>query len=329
MPVDALAIAPVILAVVLVVSSIGKLRSPSSSAEAFRDLRVPALLAGRAVVRALPWAELALALLLVVASGWLGAIAAVGSLLLFGVYLVLVVRALGFEQPVDCACFGEFAPGHITRRTVVRNAWLLTLAVVALLLSFGGRSPLERFAGGTMSWAWLAAAAAVAVTTYLVAGAGAAPQEAAGAASIDPDDLEDYLRLRTPAVPVALADGSSTDLRRLSAQRAQLLLYVSETCGSCQGTINSLPGWQRDLPELDVRMMVAAPAGESSLSDPREPMTVHDPERLVWDTFDLRGTPSAFLLGADGLLAGGPVVGDIAVPDFVEEIRRELRGEDE
>jgi hypothetical protein len=32
------------------------------------------------------------------------------------------------------------------------------------------------------------------------------------------------------------------------------------------------------------------------------------------------------LLGADGLLAGGPVVGSYAVPELVEDIVRELTG---
>ena len=32
----------------------------------------------------------------------------------------------------------------------------------------------------------------------------------------------------------------------------------------------------------------------------------------------MQATPSAVLLGADGLLAGGPVVGATAVPEFVD-----------
>ncbi|MBW8732418.1 MAG: hypothetical protein JF622_16000, partial [Terrabacter sp.] len=127
MPSDALALAPVILAVVLVVSAVGKLRSPSASAEAFRDLRVPTTLSGRLVVEALPWGELLLAVALLLVGGPVGIVAAVAALLLFTAYLVLVVRAVGFDEDVDCACFGEFAPGRITRRTVVRNAWLVLL----------------------------------------------------------------------------------------------------------------------------------------------------------------------------------------------------------
>jgi hypothetical protein len=61
----------------------------------------------------------------------------------------------------------------------------------------------------------------------------------------------------------------------------------------------------------------------STLSSTVEPLSVHDTEGLLYETFDLR-TPSAVLLGADGLLAGGPIIGNIAVPEFVDDIREEL-----
>lgn len=324
MPFDALAIAPVILAVVLVASAVGKLRSPRSSAEAFRDLRVPAPLAGPAVVRALPWVEIALAGLLLLAGGWLGVLAALGALGLFAAYLGLVVRALGFEQPVDCACFGEFAPGRITRRTVLRNAWLLALSLLGAALSFDGLSPVARLAAGSGSWAWLAGAAAAAVTTYLIEGHRPADQGAVVATTAGGDDLEDYIRTRTPAVPVTLADGSTTDLRQLSTQRAQLLLYVSETCGSCAEVIAAAPGWRQRLPEIDVRLLIALEPGASGLRSLEEPMTAHDPERRVKESFGMSGSPSAVLLGADGLLAGGPVTGSPTIQEFVAEVAEAL-----
>ncbi|WP_323100557.1 MauE/DoxX family redox-associated membrane protein [Intrasporangium sp. YIM S08009] len=334
MPTDALAIAPVILAAVLVVSAVGKLRSPSRSAEAFRDLRVPAPLRHRAVVEALPWAELLLAVLLVTAGGALLVVAAVAAVLLFAAYLALVVRALGFEAPVDCACFGEFAPGRITRRTVVRNAWLLALAVlnlVALTLVVpgpaDGASVLARLATDG-AWAWLVAAGAAALTTWLVTApspdAGDAPSAPAPASGPLTDDEGDYLRSRTPSLPVLLADGTETDLRQLSTRRAQLLLFVSEGCGSCQDVIAAAPHWRTELPAVDVRVVVTAAPGEGALTSTEEPQSLHDPRQRLRDTFGFWGTPSALLLGADGLLAGGPVTGSEAVPEFVDEIRDQL-----
>ncbi|MCU1536040.1 MAG: hypothetical protein JWP82_391, partial [Humibacillus sp.] len=233
MPFDALAIAPAILAVVLAVSAVGKLRAPSASREAFRDLKVPAALRRPAVVSALPWVELLLALGLLLAGGVPGVVVALAALGLFLAYLALVVRALGFEVPVNCACFGEFAPGRISRATVIRNAWLVGLSVLALVRSGGSTSVLGEVVDDRAPWWWLGAAAAAAVTVALVAVRAITPTtEAAPAAPLGVEE-DDYLRVRTPALPVTLGDGTVTNPRALSAQRPQLLLYVSDWCSSC------------------------------------------------------------------------------------------------
>lgn len=323
MPTDALVLAPAIVAVVLVAGAVGKLRTPDASAEAFRDLRVPAVLSGRLVVAVLPWAELLLAAGLLLAGGPLGVAVTVAAALLLTAYLVLVARALGFDDDVECACFGAFAPGRITRRTVLRNAWLVVLALAALVLATQGSSPVQRVADGSAPWWWLVGAAAAAWTVALVLGWGGDGAPARSA----PEDLTveegDYLRVRTPALPVTLGDGTATTLRRLSETRPQLLVYVSEGCGSCVEVIDAVPTWREQLPQLDVRVIVHVDPQSSALTSRDEPLSVHDTEGLVYETFDLR-TPSAVLLGADGLLAGGPVVGSTAVPAFVEDVRAEL-----
>ena len=323
-PSDALALAPTILAVVLTISALGKLRSPGASTEAFRDLRVPGWLTQRFVVAGLPWSEFLLAVGLVLAGGTVGVATAVAALLLFTAYLGLVVRALGFEVPVDCSCFGAFAPGRISRRTVVRNSWFVALAAAALGISRQGSSPLERILDGRLPWWWLLGAAAVAVTVTLVMVGG--PE--GGRLQAAPAELTveegDYLRTRTPAVPVTLGDGSMTTLRQLSAKRAQLLVYVSEGCQSCLETIAAVPRWRQEMPEIDVRLMVALARDMTALTSRSAPSSVHDTDRLVWDSLGIQGTPAVVLLGADGLLAGGPVTGSNAVPTFIEDVKAEL-----
>lgn len=325
MPLDALAITPLILAAVLIASAVGKLRSPTASAEAFRDLRVPAPLAGGAVVTALPWVELALATLLVLSSGWVGIVVSGAALLLFAAYLALVVRALGFEESVDCACFGEFAPGRVTHRTVWRNTWMLLLSVGALALSFRGDSLLSRLLGDRVAWAWVLAALAAALTTYLVTARPPEPTQAQADPHVLAGTLDDYVRTITPALPVMLGDGTETDLRELSSQRAQLLLFVSEACGPCRDVISATVAWREQLPEIDIRHVLEVDPGVGTLTLAEEPRSVHAPARRMYDSFGFRGTPTALLLGADGLLAGGPVTGASAVPQFVDEIAAELR----
>ncbi len=324
MPTDALALAPVILACVLVVSAVGKLRSPSASAEAFRDLRVPAPLSGRLVVEALPYVELVLAAGLVLVGGPTGTLAAVAALLLFAAYLLLVARALGFDEDVDCACFGAFAPGRITRRTVLRNVWLVVLGAAAVLASLQGGSVASRVTEGQTPWWWLVGSLAAAATVVLVVGPAGGTDRTVPQPYANGTDEGDYVRARTPAVPVVLGDGSTTTLRALSAERPQLLIHVSETCGSCLDVIEAVPGWRDRLSAVDVRLVLSLDPGSTPLASHTDTLTVHDSQGLVAETFDMRATPSAVLLGADGMLAGGPVVGSLAVPEFVTDILREL-----
>ena len=307
-------------------SAVGKLRSPRSSAEAFRDLRVPSPLDAQPAVRALPWAELLLALLLLVAGGWLGVLATVAATVLFAVYLWLVVRALGFDAPVDCACFGEFAPGRLTRRTVVRNGWLVGLAVLAVAGSMQGSSLLARILGGSAPWWWLAAAGAAAITTFLIVGPARPADEPAPMVGPAVDEEGDYVRTRTPALPVVLGDGTESDLRTLSGTRAQLLLFVSEGCAPCGSVIAATPQWRSQLPQIDIRHVVTVEPGVGTLTSDDEPKSLHDPKMRLQSSFGFRGTPTALLLGADGLLAGGPVTGEIAVPEFVADVAHELQG---
>ena len=57
--------------------------------------------------------------------------------------------------------------------------------------------------------------------------------------------------------------------------------------------------------------------------------TWFDVEEGATSTFASTGRPAAVLLGADGLLAGGPVVGLMAVEAFVEDVVAELAAADE
>lgn len=319
--------APLLIALVLVASAVGKLRAPERARAAFSALGVPKPLDRPWVAQVHPWAEIALAVLLVVVPGPVGVLVAAAGVALMLVYLVLVIRALRSPVDVDCACFGALGGDRITQATAWRNGWLTAVAAIALWCSLEGRSVASRLGGlSGPEWGWLLAAVATGLTVALVLG-GVRTQDAPGEEQpleLAYGDEGDYLRSRTPAVPVQLADGTRTDLRRLSRARAQLLIFVSEGCASCVDIISAVPGWRVDLPQLDVRLVVAVAPGVSRLTSSDEPQTIHDVDGWVGESFDTRSTPSAMLLGADGLLAGGPVVGRLAVPAFVAEIQEEL-----
>lgn len=118
-------------ALVLLVSGIAKLRSPDDVDRAFAQLPVPALLDHPWLRRGFPWAEivLALALLLLSDTWWL--VAGAVTSVLFLVYLALVGVAVARGEEVYCGCFGSLFADRVTRRTVARNIVLLMVAVVS------------------------------------------------------------------------------------------------------------------------------------------------------------------------------------------------------
>ena len=319
---------PLMLAAVLIVSAVAKLRAPDDL-EGWTALGVPRALRKEWLRRLHPWGEAALGLALAVLGGWLGLVAALVAVALMSAYTVLVARVAARRDDTACACFG--ARKQVTRVTVLRNVWLTALAIATAAVIWATPLLGGALAAGIPQFPWLVALAVAAVTTALVlwpdSGTDAA-STAGGAAGISvatEDDL-DYIRTRTPAVPVTQADGSVTDLRTLSARRPVLLLAVSSMCGSCEPVRDKRAEYRALLPEVDVRLLLAEPLS-SGWTERGEPQTLHDVDDYVGASLGYAGTPSAVLLGADGLLAGGPVTGDLAVDRFVDEIYESLHGE--
>lgn len=321
MPVDAIIIAPLSLAVVLAAAAVGKLRARGSGAETWRALGVPERLSSRTIVTAHPWVEVALAVLLVVASGWIGLAGALAATALTLAYLWLIVRAVRKPEAVDCDCFGAGARSQVTSRTVVRNSWYVALAIAAVSAQAANLAPITVMTRNiALAGSVLVAGAVAAVTIWLTLAASSRPNAGVASAATG-DAADDYVRVQTPAVPVTLADGSLRSLRDLSRERAQLLLFVSTTCGMCRPVLEQAPQWRGDLSLLDVRLVFATPVPDQAVADD---LTLYDPERWARQTLGIEGNPSAVLLGVDGQLAGGPVAGAEAIDEFVAEIRLQL-----
>lgn len=323
---SALVIAPpLILAAVLAAGAIAKLRLPDDLA-GWSDLGVPAAFRRQWLVRFHPWGELVLAVSLVVLGGILGLAAAIVAVALMAAYLSLVARlwsrARSSSQDASCACFG--ARRTVTGVTVARNVWLVVLSVAAALGVW--TTPLL---GGVLAsigdgWGWVAAGAAAAVTVALVLWPDQPSDSPAPMAETRVDDEGDYLRRRTPSVPVTLADGSLVNLRELASTRPLLLLAVSSTCGTCVPVIERMPQYRLLIPEIDIRFIVRLGPEESPLIERDEPQSIHDKPGYVRGSIEEWSTPTALLLGADGMLAGGPVTGVSAIEEFVQDVRSSL-----
>lgn len=332
MPDALLAAFPLVLAAVLIASGVSKLRSPEDL-QGWADLGVPRGLRREWLLRFHPAAEIVLGVALAVLGGILGLLAALAAVGLMSAYTWLVVRAVSRDEDTSCACFG--VRKKVTRVTVVRNAWLTAIAVAAAFSIWTAPT-----LGGVLvaGWPVVPALALAAVTTALVMWPDDAPQFArdsgpmADAAqsprseSADESDELDYIRTRTPAVSVTLADGTATDLRALTELRPVLLLLVSPTCGWCEPIVAQRQAWRDLLPEVDVRLLLTDPPESSPWTETDEPQSLHDTGgRVAASLADFIPSPSAVLLGADGLLAGGPVVGD-AIKSFIDDIYESLHG---
>jgi len=317
---------PLTLAAVLTASAIAKWRRPDDLA-GWTELGVPSVFRREWLLRLHPWGEAALALALVLIGGVPGLLAAFVCMALMAAYLWLVVRAHQASEDASCACFGTRK--RITAVTIVRNAWLTLLAVAT-----AGVIWMNPVLGGALVaaapvWAWVVGAAAVALTTALVVWPDTEPAAEVAAPTIPGEgaatDELDYVRTRTPAVSVTLADGTTVNLRRLSMQRPLLLVAVSTTCGLCAPVVERIPQWRELLPEVDIRRLITA-SPDDPYTEHAEPQSLHDPDGYVRGSIADWATPTAVLLGADGLLAGGPVTGLEAIAQFMDDVYESLHG---
>ena len=330
MPLALVTVLPLTIAGVLIASGVAKLFRPDDLA-GWTELGVPAWLRRTWLLRLHPWGEIVLGVALAVLGGVLGTVAAVVALLLMIAYVVLVARAVGRGEDASCACFG--ARKSVSAITVWRNAWLTLVAAGAVGVTW--LLPLWGGAVLVAGWAWLVALGIVAVTVLLVmwpehdaAGGAEAAASLPPSLAAEGDEL-DYIRTRTPAVPVTLADGAVVNLRALARTRPQLLLAVSEVCGSCVPVIERIGEWRARLPEVDVRFLLTTSSEFSKLTDTAEPQTLHDVPGYVSGSIADWGTPTAVLLGVDGMLAGGPVTGSGAITEFVEEVYAVLHSDEQ
>jgi|1185.fasta_scaffold53333_3 hypothetical protein len=121
--------ARVVVALILVVSGVGKLVAVRQSAQSYREQFGGYGWISLLVALALPVYELVLAvLLLVVDATWPSWLA----LATFVVFTVVLVRRVVVDDRRPCNCFGSASRGRdLSTGSLLRNTWFLVLALVA------------------------------------------------------------------------------------------------------------------------------------------------------------------------------------------------------
>ncbi len=317
---DALLLAPLVCGLALLLSGWAKRGDLIGTREAFVALKVPRPLQRQWVASSLPYAELGLGLAIIVTWGWVLAAVAVGVTMLFLAYTVLVARVLQQGEDVACHCFGSLGDDHVTVATLARNLLLVLFGALAAAFGLGGRGLLPALADlEGAGWWWLVLATAVAATAVLVLSRGAADTSEVG-----PEEAVDYIRQPIPYGTLRDEHGKSFTLRQLAWGRPHLLVFLSVGCGSCDIVSEALPGYLARLGPVLVSAVYTSPLAD--LPERMRPEGIgrwFDPDSAVTQML-ADGRPAAVLFGADGLLAGGPVIGARPIEDFVAEIESEL-----
>ena len=326
--------APLLLTMTLLLSGLAKLGARQGTEEAMTSLRLPLRPLHRTVATVLPVAEIVLALVLWIPSVPLQTAVAAATALLMITYLVIIARALTFEEAVECSCFGTIASPTVSRLTLGRNILLTALSLLTVVAAAGGmmttvlvQAPLALIGLGITVLVTAALTVLTLGASTASAPAAAGPGSTAGGEDPEEEELEDYERTATPAAVLQRPDGSLTTLSRLTAHRAALLVFVSEGCGPCERVLDQAPGWIEALsPFLQVHFVFSRETDQlrERTTDRVGDLALHDLQFTARSVLGARSAPSAVLLGADGLLAGGPVNGGSAVIEFVEEIRAQL-----
>lgn len=287
------------LAVLFVVSGLGKLRSLDSAQRAFTALRIASDHA-RAGVTVVSIAELALAVGFVVTAGpWLTATAAAATVMLAG-FLIVVIRAHRLGSTEDCGCFGDHEGTPVGPRLIVRNSLLVVIATTLLFASVarpsaGVLATLAETAADPAPLVAMCVCALVAAIAFV-----AAPRGTATVTAPTPDPVIDAAESRSGG-PITLldpADGARVvDVRRMALGRAQLLLFIRPGCGSCIDVIERAHEASTQVDRVARTSLVVTAAIGSTTTPP---------------AFEARGLPTLVDVGAGaasslGLSHGRPI----------------------
>ena len=338
-----------VLAAVFAVAGVAKLLDAAGSRGALEGFGVPRR-AARLAGPVLPVAELAIAAgLLVPASAWWSALAAAG---LLAVFMAAIGVSMARGAAPDCHCFGRLHSAPVSWRTQVRNGVLAAAGGVAVLAGRGasGLSPV-RWAGH-LNAAEPGLTAAVAVLSAAAAGQGwflyglsrqngrvlarldnleqrtgtGGPPAAAGLAGVRHASGQGPIRglavgVQAPEFELPADGGRRVSLRALLGRGLPVLLLFSDPgCGHCHALLPQVAGWQHQHRDrLTVALVSRRPAGQTAAA-PQAPGlrdVLVQANREIAEAYQVNGTPSAVLIGADGKIASPLAAGAQAITQLI------------
>jgi thiol-disulfide isomerase/thioredoxin len=346
------------LAGVFLVAGFAKLADLAGSRRAVVALGVPERLAVLGTV--LPLVELAVGVALVPAvSARFGALAAIGLLACF---CTAIANAIARGRAPDCHCFGQLHSAPAGWGTLARNLTLLSIAGFVAIAGWGGGGDSATRWVTRVGAGWLVAIAAGAVIVALVSfqvwfslqllsqngrvlgrveALEAALERSMGALGVGEDGGTVLEPLGAGLRGAGLAVGSPApdfDLESIVGERASLasllssgrrvmLVFSDSGCGPCDALMPDVARWQR---EHHAQLQIAVIAS-GDVERNREKATRHQlarvllqSEREVANAYQSYGTPTAVVIGTDGLIASPSVAGSEAITKLTAQATRTL-----
>jgi thiol-disulfide isomerase/thioredoxin/uncharacterized membrane protein YphA (DoxX/SURF4 family) len=334
----ALLIARLVLAVVFILAGVGKLSDLKGSRKAITEFGLPAVLASPLALL-LPLAELGVgAALIAASSAWWGALAALGLLVLF---VVGISINLARGRKPDCHCFGQLHSAPAGWKTLARNGVLAAVAGFVLWAGYegGGAGPSALFWLGALSTAQLLGLLGGVVVLSLLAGQwwflvhllrqngrllvrleaveatlAEGPSVLSPSQNGTPVRQAEGLPVGTEAPQFNLSGlyGESITLAALrSSDKPVMLLFTDPGCGPCNAMLPEVGRWQEEHEKKLTLSLVSRGEVEENKTKAQEHALKNVVLQKDWEVseaYQVRGTPSAVLISADGKIAS-PVAG--------------------
>jgi thiol-disulfide isomerase/thioredoxin/uncharacterized membrane protein YphA (DoxX/SURF4 family) len=295
----------VTLAAVLMVAAIGKFLDLPGARQAVRDFGVPERYA-TALGSLLPVVEalLAVGLLVTPLIRW----AALGTFVLFVVFIAAIAWNLRQGRQPNCHCFGQIHSEPAGPSTLIRNT---VLALATLPLIWTGGQGIPSWVGDLSDGALLALALGLAIaavgglqlwlTKQLLRQNARilARLEALSGVTLsapEPSSEPDLPKL-APDFDLPRIDGGRLRLGDLLAkQKPLLIVFASPNCGPCRALMPDIAEWARRFGD-DIELAVISTGEEEAIRDHVALAGLGNVARQegseVADAYGVRGTPAA------------------------------------
>ncbi|MFJ2503707.1 MauE/DoxX family redox-associated membrane protein [Microbacterium sp. NPDC087592] len=304
---------PVVVAVVLLVAGVAKIRHRADTRGALGRFGFPPAVIP-AIALVLPWGEIAVAALLLLGGPLLFALGAAGALVLTGGFFFVVARAARKGETFECGCFGTWERSRIGPLLVIRNGALLAAAIATAALAIAGLpgvpALLGTATGADAQWAVMLAAAMGLTALFAAAGASARSAPTSLAELPTQPDAQD-----ATATEVVTASGAVTRLRDLALQHPQVIVFVRHGCGSCEDLLRDVESDRAGT--VDVLFAVSGDRTMFETAHPGLASRALYAVQAARSALGVSKTPAAVVIGLNGTIAAGPVSGAAAVRELL------------